>query len=326
MKSLLEKVKTNLKTKNFGTRNFLLVIFIAVLWFTLALLSPYFFKVSNILLLFQQSAIVMVGGIGMTFVILTGGIDLSVGSVAAVSSMMMGIAVTKWGWNIFSAILLGMITGILFGVFNGTMISRFKLQPMVCTLGTMSIARGITYILTSGRSLFVTNSMLIKIGNGRVMNIPIIVLIAFALFIIGYIILNYTYFGRSIYALGGNQEATRLSGINTVKVKTITYAICGFCAAMVGILYVCTLGASEPTVGQGLELDATAITAIGGTSLLGGVGSLVGTGFGAILIGTIKNGLSILNIVSYYQELLLGIVIILAVLLERVKKQGYKKA
>ncbi len=307
--------------KKIKPRNFMLIGFIAVLWIILTFLSPYFIKLSNILLLLQQSSIVMVAGIGMTFVILTSGIDLSIGSVAALSSVTMGIAVTKWELPVLLAILLGMLTGAAFGIFNGILISYFKLQPMVCTLGAMSIARGLTYILTSGRSIFVTNRLLIKIGNGRVGGIPIIVIIAVSLFIIGYIILNYTYFGRSIYSLGGNEEATRLSGINTKKVKTLTYAICGFCAGVVGVLYVCTLGASEPTVGQGLELNATAVTAIGGTSLLGGVGSLVGTVFGAILIGTINNGLSILNIVSYYQQLLLGIVIILAVLLERFKKK-----
>ncbi len=309
------------RMKKMKPRNFLLIGFIALLWIILTVLSPYFIKISNLLLLLQQSSIVMVAGIGMTFVILTGGIDLSIGSVAALSSVTLGIAITKWEWGVLPALLAGMLTGAVFGMFNGVLISYFKLQPMVCTLGVMSIARGLTYIFTSGRSMFVTDRLLIRIGNGRIGGIPIIVLIAVVLFGIGYMILNYTYFGRSIYALGGNEEATRLSGIDTRKVKTLTYAFCGFCAGVVGILYVCTLGASEPTVGQGLELNATAVTAIGGTSLLGGIGSLVGTVFGAVLIGTINNGLSILNIVSYYQQLLLGVVIILAVLLERFKKK-----
>ncbi len=302
-------------------RSFLLVGFIAVLWVILSLLSPHFMTISNIMLLLQQSSIVMVAGIGMTFAILTSGIDLSIGSVAALASVVMGITITNWGFPVPVALILGLLTGTVFGTLNGILISYFKLQPMVCTLGVMSIARGLTYIFTSGRSIFVTDSFLIKIGSGRLMGIPIIAIIALCMFVIGYIILNYTYLGRSIYSLGGNEEATRLSGINTMRIKTITYAICGLCAGVVGILYVCTLGASEPTVGQGLELNATAVTAIGGTSLLGGVGSLVGTVFGAILIGTINNGLSILNIVSYYQQLLLGVVIILAVLLERFKKK-----
>lgn len=309
------------KLRKIRARGFLLVVFIAVLWTVLAFLSPYFMTISNIMLLLQQSSVVMVAGIGMTFAVLTGGIDLSIGAVAALSSVIVGITITKWGLSVWVAILLGLLTGIVFGLINGILISYFKLQPMICTLGIMSIARGLTYILTSGRSIFVTNSMLIKIGNGRLLGIPIITLIALLMFAAGHIILNYTYLGRGVYSLGGNEEATRLSGINTRRLKTITYSISGFCAAAVGILYVATLGASEPTVGQGLELNATAVTAIGGTSLLGGVGSLVGTIFGAILIGTINNGLSILNIVSYYQQLLLGIVIILAVLLERVKKR-----
>lgn len=309
------------KMKRINPRNFLLIGFIALLWVILTFLSPHFIKISNILLLLQQSSIVMVAGIGMTFVILTGGTDLSIGSVAALASVAVGVAVTRWNLPILAALLIGMLTGAVFGMFNGILISYFQLQPMVCTLGSMSIARGLTYIFTSGRSMFVTDKLLIKIGNGRVGGIPTIVIIAVVLFVMGYIILNYTYFGRSIYSIGGNEEATRLSGIDTRKMKVLTYTFCGFCAGVVGILYVCTLGASEPTVGQGLELNAIAVTAIGGTSLMGGVGSLVGTVFGAVLIGTINNGLSILNIVSYYQQLLLGVVIILAVLLERFKKK-----
>ena len=309
------------KLGKFKARSFLLVGFIAILWCVLTILSPHFIRISNILLLLQQSSIVMIAGIGMTFAILTSGIDLSIGSVAALSSVMVGIAITKWEVPVLLALLIGMLTGTLFGMLNGILISYFRLQPMICTLGIMSIARGLTYILTSGRSVFVTDSLLIKIGNGRIFGIPIITIIALLMFAAGYIILNYTFLGRCVYCLGGNEEATRLSGIDTRKMKTITYSICGFCAAIVGVLYVCTLGASEPTVGQGLELNATAVTAIGGTSLLGGVGSLVGTVFGAVLIGTINNGLSILNIVSYYQQLLLGVVIILAVLLEQLKKK-----
>lgn len=323
MKLLQKKKSSEIGAKHPNLRNLGLIAFIALLWAVLATLSPFFFKTSNIMVLLMQTSTVMISGVGLTFVILSGGTDLSVGSVAAFSGMMTGIAVTNWGWSFTPAILIGLLVGAAFGVFNGVLISRFHLQPMVCTLGTMSIARGLTLISTSGRSLFVLNPVLNKIGNGHLLGVPISVVIAFSVFIIGFVILKYTVFGRNVYAIGGNEEATRLSGVNTTHAKICIYGISGLCAAMVGVLLVCTLGASEPTVGQGLELDSIAVTAIGGTSLLGGVGSLVGTIFGALLIGTIKNGLTILNIVSYYQQLIIGAVIIFAVLLENLRRNKH---
>lgn len=302
-------------------RNLGLLAFIAVLWVICSLLSPFFFQKSNIMLLLRQCATIMIGGTGMTFVILTGGTDLSVGSIAALSGMLTGIAITSWSWPASAALLLGLVVGVVFGSFNGLLISRFNLQPMVCTLGTSSIAKGLTLLSTSGRSLFVTNATMMRIGNGYFLEFPVPVVIAFIIFLLGYVVLNFTLLGRNLYSIGGNEEATRLSGVNTWSVKTVAYAVSGFCAAAVGLILVCTLGASEPTVGADLALDSIAVSAIGGVSLFGGVGSLVGTVLGAILIGTIKNGLTMLNIVSYYQQLILGFVIIFAVLLEQIKKK-----
>lgn len=302
-------------------RNLGLFVFIVILWTLLAFLSPYFFRASNIMVLLLQASTVMICSVGTTFVIISGGIDLSVGAVAALSSMMLGIALTKWGLGTIPAILVGLAAGAAFGALNGILISKYKLQPMVCTLGTMSIARGLTLITTSGRPIYVVDPILNGMGNGRLLGVPVPVILALAVFFIGFIILKFTFFGRNVYSIGGNEEAARLSGINTIRNKVYIYVVSGLCASIVGILMVCTLGASEPTVGQGLELDATAVTAIGGTSLLGGVGSVVGTMFGAILIGTIKNGLTILNIVSYYQQLIIGAVIIFAVLLEYLKRR-----
>jgi ribose/xylose/arabinose/galactoside ABC-type transport system permease subunit len=168
----------------------------------------------------------------------------------------------------------------------------------------------------------VFNPTMNYLGNGRVFGLTIPIIIAIVVCIIGFIILNYSEFGRYVYSIGGNEEATRLSGINVTFYKTIVYVMTGVCSALVGVLYVATLGASEPTVGNGLELDAIAVTAIGGTSLAGGRGGLIGTILGAILIGTIKNGLTLLNIVSYYQQVIIGAVIIVAVLLEYFRKNN----
>lgn len=319
MNKSITKFCLNIISKN--GRNFGLMAFVLVLWIVLGILSPFFFRMNNMNLLMRQCSTILIGGTGMTFVLITAGTDLSVGSIAALSGMIVGLSATKWGLPAPIAIINGLLVGFIFGLINGVLISKYKLQPMVCTLGTSSIAKGLTLLSTSGRSLFVTKKMFINLGNESILGIPIPAIAAILFFILSYIILSRTLFGRSVYAIGGNREATRLSGINTFKVETFVYAISGVAASIVGIILVCTLGASEPTVGTDLALDSIAVSAIGGISLFGGVGSLFGTLLGAVLIGTIKNGLTMLNIVSYYQQLIIGFTIILAVLLEQLKKK-----
>lgn len=298
-----------------------LLIFILILWIICGVLSPHFFKFNNIMLLLRQCSTILIGGCGMTFVLLTGGTDLSVGAMAALSGMVVGIGITNWNISGALAILLGLCVGAFFGTINGLLISKYKLQPMVCTLGTQSIINGLTLLSTSGRSLFVVNKLFVKIGNGSIVGFPIPFVIAIVLFLISFLVLNKSIFGRSVYSIGGNEEATRLSGIHIIKNKTLVYTISGVAASCVGIILVCTLGASEPTVCKDLALDSIAVSAIGGISLFGGLGSIVGTMLGALLIGTIKNGLTMLNIVSYYQQVIIGTVIIFAVLMEQFKKK-----
>ncbi len=301
-------------------RNIGLLALLIALWIALASISPFFFNSRNILLLLLQSSTTATVAIGMTLVIISGGIDLSVGGVAALAGMVTGILLMKAQLGFLVSVVGGLSAGLVAGAINGVIVSRFKLQPMVVTLGMMSVARGLTLTSTSGRPIFVLDPLLSTIGGGKVGPVPIPVIIALVVFVIGYIVLNYTEFGRYIYAVGGNEEATRLSGIPVARYKVEIYMISGFCAALTGILLVGLLGASEPTVGLGMELDAIAVAAIGGTSLMGGVGGVVGTLMGAILIGTLKNGMTLLNIVSYYQQVLIGIIIILAVLFDRIRQ------
>jgi len=312
----MHAIQKALRTKNIG-----LLLFLVLVWVVISRITPYFLQGNNILLVLDQTATVAIAGVGMTYVIISGGVDLSVGGIAALSGMMAGICITKWGMSFAPALVLAMLVGVIVGLINGLLISYFNLQPMICTLGTLSAARGLTLISTSGRPIFVINPTFNLVGNGDVFGIPFPVIIAVLVFVIGHIVLTYTEFGRYVFAIGGNQEATRLSGINVKRYKTMIYIISGFCAALVGIVLVGILGASEPTVGQGLELDSIAVTAIGGTNLMGGIGGLVGTMLGSLLIGTIKNSLTILNIVSYYQQVVIGVIIILAVLLEYFRKR-----
>lgn len=321
----MEKTKENLSRstglqmramKILGTKNIGLLLFLLLMWLVMSRLSPFFFTKSNLFLILDQAATVAITGVGMTFVIISGGVDLSVGGIAALAGMITGISVMKLEYGFIPTVVLALSVGLVIGLVNGLLISRFKLQPMICTLGTLSVARGLTLISTSGRPVFVLDPMLNYLGNGKVFGFPLPVIIAIVVFLIGHIVLTYTEFGRYVFAIGGNEEATRLSGIQVDKYKVYIYMISGFCAALVGLILVGLLGASEPTVGQGLELDSIAVTAIGGTNLMGGVGGLVGTMIGSVLIGTIKNSLTIMNIVSYYQQVIIGIVIIFAVLLE----------
>lgn len=309
--NILDAIKKILSTKQVG-----LVIFLLLMWLLMSRISPFFFTRSNLFLIFDQASTVAIAGIGMTFVIISGGVDLSVGGIAALSGMIAGVCIMRLQLNSFLSITIGLTVGILIGFVNGILISKFKLQPMISTLGTLSIARGLTLISTSGRPIFVLDPVLNYIGNGKILGIPVAVIIAVVVFVVAHLVLNYTEFGRYVYAIGGNEEATRLSGIKVDQHKIFIYMISGFCASMVGIILVGLLGASEPTVGQGLELDSIAVTAIGGTNLMGGIGGVIGTVIGSILIGTIKNSLTIMNIVSYYQQVIIGIVIIIAVLLE----------
>lgn len=320
-KKIISVLKKILQTKQIG-----LIIFLFLMWFVMSRISPFFLTRSNLLLILDQASTVAIAGIGMTFVIISGGVDLSVGGVAALSGMIAGVCLMRLNFGPVLSIICALLVGLFFGFMNGVLISKFKLQPMISTLGTLSIARGLTLISTSGRPIFVLDPTLNYIGNGKVFGIPIAVIIALLVFFIGHIMLTYSEFGRFVYAIGGNEEATRLSGIKVDRQKILIYMISGFCASLVGVILVGLLGASEPTVGLGLELDSIAVTAIGGTNLMGGIGGVVGTVIGSVLIGTIKNSLTILNIVSYYQQVIIGIVIIIAVLLEYFRGRRVKKS
>ena len=293
-----------------------LIVLIALLWVFLGRSNDHFFTPGNMRVLFRLAAINAICGIGITFVLISGGTDLSGGSTCAISGMVVGLCVARMGTGAFPAICLALLVGALIGTVNGVLVAVFRLQPMICTLGTKSIVGGIALILTQGYPIPFANRTLTFIGNGRIAGINFPIWMAAALFIVGYIVLNFTETGRYTFSIGGNEEATRLSGINVRFYKILVYIFASICAALVGIVYSGMLGSAEPTVGASLTMDAIAVSAIGGTSLSGGRGGLIGTILGAILIGTIKNGLSLLNIVSYYQDVIIGIVIIAAVLIE----------
>lgn len=279
-----------------------------------------FMHMSNILNVLRQSSINAIIAAGMTFVILTGGIDLSVGSTLAITGAFAATMVFS-GVHPVIAIIISLIAGGLIGAINGLIISKGKVQPFIATLGVMTLVRGYTLVYTNGKPLstgYEANAELFsKIGTGYWLGIPIPIYIMIIVFVIGYFILNHTRTGRYVYSLGGNEEATKLSGINVNKIKIFVYSISGVLAALSGIIITARLSSAQPTAGSGYELDAIAAVVLGGTSLAGGFGSILGTVIGALIIGILNNALNLMDVTSYYQAVAKGIVILIAVLIDR---------
>ncbi|CAM3316787.1 MULTISPECIES: ribose ABC transporter permease [Brevibacillus] len=293
---------------------------LALIIIVLSVITTDFLTVSNIFNVLRQISINALIAFGMTFVILTGGIDLSVGSILALSSALTA-GLMAGGMDTTLAVLIGLLAGAAMGAINGVIISKGKVAPFIATLATMTIFRGLTLVYTEGRPITGLNPDFALLGKGFFLEIPMPVIWMLISFAILYFILRHTTFGRHVYALGSNEEATRLSGISTTKVKVKVYAISGLFAAISGIILTSRLNSAQPTAGTSYELDAIAAVVLGGTSLSGGNGWIVGTLIGAMIIGVLDNGLNLLNVSSFYQSVVKGAVILLAVLLDRSKSK-----
>ncbi len=285
----------------------------------LSYLSPFFLTTSNLLNVMEQTAINAVIAVGMTFVILSAGIDLSVGSIAALSGVVMANRLLA-GWPLAGAILAGLLTGAMCGVFSGLLITRGKLPPFIATLGMMSVARGAALLFTDGRPISGFDESLRWLSTGRIFGIPVPVLLTILLYVLAIVLLNRTRFGRYVYAIGGNEEAARLSGVAVGFHKTLVYVISGVTAALGAVLLTARLNSAQPIAGMMYELDAIAAVVIGGTSLTGGLGTLGGTLIGALTMGVLRNGLNLLGISSFLQQIVIGLVIIAAVLMDSLVK------
>ncbi len=298
-----------------------LIIFSVLISFA----SPRFLTKSNLLNVFRQTSINAIIAAGMTFVILTGGIDLSVGSILGFSGAI-AAGLLAGGVNIFFAILAALIIGAVAGMFNGIIITKGKVQPFIATLAMMILLRGATLVYTSGRPIPVpaatTSPIFRKIGAGYIAGIPIPIFIMAIIFLICYVVLTQTKFGRHLYAVGGNEKAAKLSGINTDRIKVLAYTISGMLASIAGLIVTSRLSSAQPTAGDGYELDAIAAVVLGGTSLVGGQGSILGTIIGALIIGILNNALNLLDVQSYYQMIAKAVVILVAVLLDKKEKEN----
>ncbi|MGH9347529.1 MAG: ABC transporter permease [Vicinamibacterales bacterium] len=283
------------------------------------ILTPHFLTVSNLLNVLEQTSINAMVAVGMTFVIVSGGIDLSVGSVLALAGVVLGTLLHE-GAPIPVALGGALAVGALFGSLSGVMITWGRLPPFIATLGMMSIARGCALLFTEGRPVSGFDPEFRAIATARIAGIPAPVFVTAAVYLAGHVVLTETRFGRYVYAVGGNEEATRLSGVSVRLHKTAVYAVSGLTSAMAAWLLTARLNSAQPIAGIMYELDAIAAVVIGGTSLVGGEGSLAGTLVGALIMGVLRNGLNLLSVSSFMQQVVIGLVIVFAVLADTVLK------
>lgn len=296
------------------------LIGLVALFVVIACLNSSFIDPGNLKNLLRQVSINALISFGMTFVILTGGIDLSVGSILALSSALMG-SMIKSGFDPILAIVAACLIGAALGSINGMVITFGKVAPFIATLATMTIFRGLTLVYTNGNPIsgLTENEAFLMFGQGYFFGLPVPAVMMLIMFGILWFILHKTPLGRKTYAVGGNEKVSFIAGIKIDRIKIFAYTITGMLCGMAGAILTSRLNSAQPTAGTGYELDAIAAVVLGGTSLSGGKGRIVGTLIGALIIGTLNNGLNILNVSSFYQQVVKGIVILLAVLMDRKK-------
>ncbi|MBY0161311.1 MULTISPECIES: ABC transporter permease [Paenibacillus] len=292
---------------------------VLVLFFTFS--SSNFFQFSNIVGILLSTAVIGVLALGSTFVIITGGIDLSVGTVMTLSGVMTGVCITFWGLPVPVGILGGILTGALCGLLSGTAVAKMKIPPFIATLAMMMIAKGLALIISGAKPVYFNDAeSFAEVSQGSVLgwlvpglDIPNAVVIFFIAAILGYLILSKTILGRYNFALGSNEEATRLSGVNVGFWKIVIYTLTGAFTGLAGVMMASRLNSANPALGAGYELEAIAAVVIGGTSLSGGKGTIIGTVIGALIMSVLTNGLRILSVPQEWQTVVVGFVIILAV-------------
>lgn len=297
----------------------LLVLILVIIIFSLA--SPNFLSLDNMITILRQVSVTGIVGVGMTFVMLIGGLDLSVGSVAALTGVVSADLMMR-GVHPFAAILLGILVAALAGFLTGVIVSKVKIPALIVTLGGMDVFRGIAYLLTDGLPIYGLPREWAVISQGYILKlIPIPVAVMAVAYLVGSFLLNRTCFGRRMYALGGNEEAAKLSGIHVDWIRILTFTLCGLLTGIAGILLMFRINSGQPAAANSLEMDVITGVALGGVSLSGGEGKLFGVFVGVLIIGILSNGLIILGISDYAQMVIKGAVLILAVGLDGISKR-----
>ncbi len=306
--------------KLFSYRESAIFLALILLMAAVTIFAPNFMSGSNLYLVSRQISFVAIVAYGELFVILTGGIDLSVGSIMGLSGVISALAMASQ-LPIWLSVLLGLLTGIACGLLNGLLISYVRIAPFIVTLGMLSFARGIILIITKGWPVTNIPKPFLAVGQGDLLALPIPVWVMIVLGVAAHFVLSKTTFGRRTYAIGGNEQATFLSGINVKKIKVFLYMVSGAMAAVVGIILVARFNSAQADTGSGWELDAIAAAVIGGTSLSGGSGSILGVIIGAAIMGVIRNGLVLMRVSAYWQTAVIGVIIVLAAVLDRLKNK-----
>jgi len=319
----------NLQLKSGALQQVLALASLVVLLVTFSLSSGNFFQFSNLIGILLSTAVIGVLALGSTFVIITGGIDLSVGTVMTLSAVMTGVFITFWGLPVPIGILGGILTGALCGLLSGTAVAKMKIPPFIATLAMMMIAKGLALIISGAKPIYFTEAeSFANISQGSVLgslipgfDIPNAVLIFFIAAILGFLILSKTIIGRYNVALGSNEEATRLSGVNVGYWKIVIYTLTGAFTGLAGVMMASRLNSANPALGAGYELEAIAAVVLGGTSLSGGKGTIMGTVIGALIMSVLTNGLRILSVPQEWQTVVVGFVIILAVYADMLRRR-----
>jgi ribose/xylose/arabinose/galactoside ABC-type transport system permease subunit len=296
--------------------NYGIIIALLVICAFFATTSPVFLTSGNLSNVLNQVAINSILAIGVTFVILTGGIDLGLGSYVALAGCFAAM-LAQSGEGLILPVLVGILAGAAVGIINGALITKARIAPFIVTMGMMTVTRGIALVVSDGRPISDLSSSFNAIAGENLLGIQLPVIYVIVIFLAAMFLLNKTVLGRYIYAVGGNEEAARASGINTQRIKIFVYTLCGALAGIAGIMQASRITTGQPNIGSGYELDAIASAVIGGTSLSGGSGKIFGTIIGALIIGVINNGLDLLNVSSYYQQIVKGLIIIGALLLDQ---------
>jgi inositol transport system permease protein len=314
-------------------RKYLIVFIFLGMCVLLAIFSPNnsFLKPQNLINVVRQISVIGLLAIGVMLCIIALGIDLSLGSVLGFAAVVSASLVQQPGWKealypglqlpAFVAVLAGLGAGLLLGSVNGGLIATFKIPPFIATLGMMTMARGFAYIYSNGRPVSTLNEDFLWIGGGDILGLPVPIIVFVTVIILTHLMLNYTRFGRHAYAIGGNETAARVSGVNLGRTKLGIYAFSGLMAGLGGVVLTARVQSATPALGIGYELDAIAAAVIGGTSFAGGIGTVWGTVVGALIIGVMNNGLDLLNVSPFYQQVVKGVIIIVAIIIDERKNR-----
>ena len=292
-----------------------------IIYVAFGLIDRNVFSGQNVMNLLRSMSKYLLIGVGQSYLLITGNIDLSIGSMVGMSAMVSATLMTM-GVHPVIAMAVALLCCLVCGVINGTLVGKFKLPPFIATLGTMSVFRGIAYVVTGGWPVLnIPDAYRKSLGAKVIGDVPISIFVLFAIAVIAHILLKKTRFGNYLFAVGGNEEAAKLSGVNVDRTKILAYSMCGFCVAFAGMIMLANLGTGEPATGQGYELDAIAASAIGGTRMAGGKGSILGTFLGALLLAALKIGLIITGVSTFWQYIVTGIIIVIAAYFEEIQSK-----